>query len=88
MPPEQRYSRVAVTAIINGVAGLVVVPFACSLAAILFGLWGRGRVARKPELKGRGLATAGVWLGAVGLIVAAAATIASGGWSWNVFSPD
>ena len=54
-----RYSRVAVTALLNGVAGLVLVPFACSLAAILFGVWGRRRVERKPELKGRGLATAG-----------------------------
>ena len=52
-----RYSRVAVTALLNGVAGLVLVPFGCSLAAIIFGMWGRRRVESKPELKGRGLAT-------------------------------
>ena len=82
----ERYSRVAVTAALNGVAGLIIVPFACSLAAILFGLWGRRRVEKKPELKGRGLATAGIWLGVLGLIVAAAATIASGGWNWTSVS--
>ena len=80
-----RYSRVAVTALLNGVAGLVLVPFGCSLAAILFGLWGRRRVEGKPELKGRALATAGIWLGALGLVVATVATIGSGGWDWNVF---
>jgi hypothetical protein len=78
-----RYSRVAITAFLNGIAGLVLVPFGCALAAILFGLWGRRRVERKPELKGRGLATAGIWLGVLGLIVATAATIASGGWDWT-----
>jgi hypothetical protein len=80
-----RYSRVAVTAILNGVAGLVLLPFAGSLAAILFGLWGRRRVERHPELKGRGLATAGIWLGVIGLVVASVATVGSGGWNWNVF---
>jgi hypothetical protein len=84
VPPE-RYSRVAVTALLNGVAGFVLVPFGCSLAAIAFGLWGRRRVERKPELKGRGLATAGIWLGGLGLVVATAATIASGGWDWTAF---
>ena len=69
-----RYSRVAVTALLNGVAGLVLVPFGCSLAAIVFGMWGRRRVESKPELKGRGLATAGIWLGALGLVVATVAT--------------
>jgi hypothetical protein len=83
--PSARYSRVAITAVLNGVAGLVLVPFGCSLAAILFGLWGRRRVERRPELKGRGLATAGIWLGVVGLVVASAATIASGGWDWTAF---
>ena len=82
-PP--RYSRVAVTALLNGVAGLVLVPFACSLAAIFFGVWGRRRVERKPELKGRGLATAGIWLGALGLVVATVATAGSGSWNWSVF---
>jgi hypothetical protein len=82
-PP--RYSRVAVTALLNGVAGLVLVPFGCSLAAILFGVWGRRRVERKPELKGRGLATAGIWLGALGLVVATVSTVGSGSWDWSVF---
>jgi hypothetical protein len=80
-----RYSRVAVTAVLNGVAGLVLVPFGCSFAAILFGLWGRRRVERKPELKGSGLATAGIWLGGLGLVVATVATAGSGSWNWNVF---
>ena len=80
-----RYSRVAVTALLNGVAGLVLVPFGCSLAAIMFGVWGRRRVERKPELKGRGFATAGIWLGALGLVVATVATVGSGTWNWNVF---
>jgi hypothetical protein len=83
--PETRYSRVAVTAILNGVAGLVLVPFGCSLAAIVFGLWGRRRVERRPDLKGRGLAVAGLWLGALGLVVATASTVASGGWDWTAF---
>jgi hypothetical protein len=83
--PSERYSRVAITAFLNGVVGLVLVPFGCSLAAILFGLWGRRRVERTPELKGRGLATAGIWLGAVGLVVATVSTAGSGSWNWNVF---
>jgi Domain of unknown function (DUF4190) len=83
--PPAHYSRVAISAVLNGVAGLVVVPFGCALAAIGFGLWGRRRVERRPELKGRGLATAGIWLGALGLVVSTLTTIASGSWDWSVF---
>ena len=41
-----RYSRVAVTALLNGVAGLVLVPFGCSLAAIIFGHVGAAGASR------------------------------------------
>jgi hypothetical protein len=77
-----RVSRVALTALINGLAGLLVVPLGCSAAAILFGLWGRRRVARRPDLRGRGLATTGIVLGVIGLALAAV-VIAGGGWDWT-----
>ena len=79
--PNRRTSRVALTALINGLAGLVVLPLGCSTAAILFGLWGRRRVERKPELRGRGMATAGIVLGVVGLVLAAVVVVTSG---WQV----
>jgi hypothetical protein len=77
-----RLSRVALTSLVNGLAGLVVLPLGCSTAAILFGLWGRRRVARKPGLRGRGVATAGLVLGVLGLALAAVVVIADG-WDWT-----
>jgi hypothetical protein len=81
--PPRPYSRVAVTAALNGVLGLVVVPFGCALAAIGFGLWGRRRTERHPEMRGHGLATAGVALGAAGLVLAVVGLVSSGEWGWT-----
>jgi Domain of unknown function (DUF4190) len=83
LAPPRRYSRVAVTAALNGVAGLVIVPFGCALAAIFFGVWGRQRTERKPELRGHGLATAGIALGALGLLVSLVGLASSGEWTWS-----
>jgi hypothetical protein len=81
--PPRPYSRVAVTAALNGALGLVVVPFGCALAAIGFGLWGRRRTERRPELRGHGLATAGIVLGVVGLVLATVGLASGGKLDWT-----
>jgi hypothetical protein len=82
--PAPRTSATSVTALVLGI--LLCIPFLTSLAAVLFGVVGI-RATRRPGVRGRGLAIAGLTLGIVGLL----------GWSgiggtlglgWFQTSPD
>lgn len=64
----------AVTSIAAGVCGLTVVPFFGALTAIVTGHVARSQIRRTGE-NGAGLATAGLWLGYVGIVLVVAAAV-------------
>jgi uncharacterized protein DUF4190 len=66
--PQQRSSGKAITALVLGIIGLFGI-FVLSVLAIIFGALGRGDTDRDPTLGGRGMATAGLVLGMVGLVL-------------------
>ena len=67
-PWDRRPSRVSGTAVASFVCGIILcIPFLTSLAAVITGWFGL-RVTRSPEVRGRGLAIAGLILGIVGLV--------------------
>ncbi len=62
-------SKLAVAALICSIANFVILPFIGSVAAIICGHLAKGRMNREPTLGGRGLATAGLIVGYLGLTV-------------------
>jgi hypothetical protein len=64
---EEARSGKAVAALVLGIAGLLIAPIVCSTLAIVFGVLARRDIDRRPALTGRGLATAGIVLGVLGL---------------------
>ena len=60
----------AIASLILGIAGLVICPLVCSVLAIVFGHQGRGDIDRSGGREGgRGLATAGIVLGWIGIVL-------------------
>jgi len=53
-----------------GIIGLFIVPLILSILAIIFGVQARGDTSRDPSLGGRGMATSGLVLGIIGLVLA------------------
>jgi hypothetical protein len=49
------------------ICGLIIVPLICSGLAIFFGVMGRRETEHDPTMQGRGIATAGLIIGIVGL---------------------
>jgi hypothetical protein len=70
-----RTDGMAIAALILGIAGLVVFPLIPAIAAIIVGTRSKERIALDPALQGDGLAQAGVILGWVGVVLAAAAVV-------------
>ena len=70
-PPgsQQRTSGKAIAALILGLAGFFYCPIVCSILGIVFGAMARSDVRSDPTLKGGGMATAGLVLGAAWLVV-------------------
>jgi hypothetical protein len=64
---EEARSGKAVAALVLGIAGLLIAPIVCSTLAIVFGVLARRDIDQRPALTGRGLATAGIVLGVLGL---------------------
>jgi hypothetical protein len=65
----QRTSGYAIASLILGIVGFVVFPIVPSILAIVFGRKARNELSRDPTLGGDGLATAGIVLGWVGLVL-------------------
>jgi len=59
----------AIASLVLGIAGLIVCPIICSVLAMIFGVQARNRLRADPYGKGAGMATAGFWLGIVGLVL-------------------
>jgi uncharacterized protein DUF4190 len=53
--------------LVLGIGGLLVIPVICSVLGIIFGVMARNEIDRDPYLEGRGMATAGLVTGIVGL---------------------
>ena len=92
--PARRNDGQAITALILGIAGLVICPIVPSIFAIIIGNQSKARIAADPTLDGEQLANTGVilgWigivLGGIGLVVAIAAffvlVVAGGGTDVN-----
>ena len=67
----QRTSGYAIASLILGIAGFFVVPIVPSILAVVFGQKARDELRRDPALGGEGLATAGIVLGWVGIVLIA-----------------
>jgi hypothetical protein len=72
---ELKTSTKAIAAFVLSIAGLIVLPLVCSTLAIVFAVIGRKEIDADPRLTGRGLATAGLMIGIVGLVLAAIALV-------------
>jgi hypothetical protein len=68
---ETRTSGKAIASLVLGIVGfLQIASIITSTLAIIFGVMARNETERDPTLGGRGMATAGLVLGIVGLIAA------------------
>lgn len=65
----------AIAALICGIIGVVSCPYVLSVAALVLGLVARSKIRATPGLGGGGMATAGVVLGIVGLVVGVLTTV-------------
>jgi hypothetical protein len=68
-PPPPETNGKAKASLALGIAGFVAFPVVCSVLAIVLGQVAREEMARRPHETGAGLATAGIVLGILGLIV-------------------
>jgi len=59
----------AVLSLILGIASLFIVPLVTGVIAIVLGWIARRDIEQSPALGGRGLATAGMVLGAIGVVL-------------------
>lgn len=67
--PTRRTSGYAVASLVCGILGFLVLPIVLSILAIVFSRRAEGEIRRDPAVGGEGLATAGFWLGVIGLAV-------------------
>jgi hypothetical protein len=72
---EVRTSGKAIAAFVLSIAGLIALPLVCSTLAVILAAVGRKEIDVDPQLKGRGLATAGLVIGIVGLVLAVIALV-------------
>lgn len=72
-PQSQRTDGGAIASLVLGILGFVIFPIVPSVLAIWLGVSARRRIRTDPSLTGEGLATAGVILGVVELVLVAIA---------------
>jgi hypothetical protein len=72
----QRTSGYAIASLVLGVTGLFVFPIVLSLLAVIFAGKAREEMRANPGVSGEGLATAGLVLGWVGLVIGAIGVLA------------
>ena len=71
---DRRTSGTAIAALVLGICGLVVFPL-IGVVGLFVGYRARDEIARNPELGGDGLATAGIILGWVSIVLVAVGLI-------------
>jgi hypothetical protein len=60
-------NKKATAALVFGILGLLCLPVVFSVLALVFGIQSRNEIDRSNgSYSGRGMATAGIWLGAIG----------------------
>ena len=75
-PLEQRTEGRAIASLVLGILGFVAFPVVPSVLAIWLGVTAKQRIQADPALGGEGLATAGIILGVVELVLVTLAIIA------------
>ena len=65
----------AIASLVLGIAGLVIFPLVPSILAIVLGRSAKRDIRQRPGLGGEGLATAGIVLGWVGVVLIALAIV-------------
>ena len=75
-PLEQRTEGRAIASLVLGILGFVVFPVVPSVLAIWLGVTAKRRIQVDPGLGGEGMATAGIILGVVELVLVALAIVA------------
>ena len=75
-PLQQRTDGRAVASLVLGILGFVVLPVVPSVIAIWLGVSAKRRISSDPRLTGEGLATAGIILGVVELVLFALGVVA------------
>jgi hypothetical protein len=61
---QQRNDGMAVAALVLGLCGFIPwLGFVCSILAVIFGFVSLGNIKKNPNLKGHGMAVAGIVLG-------------------------
>ena len=66
---ESRTSRKAIASLVLSIIGVLVAPIVFSTAGIVFGVLARQDIKRNRALGGAGLATAGIVVGVVGIVL-------------------
>lgn len=67
-PAPPRSNGLAITSLICGIVGLVLIPFFASVVAVITGHMGLNQIKRDPGVGGKGLAITGLVLGYVGVV--------------------
>ncbi|HWC13331.1 MAG TPA: DUF4190 domain-containing protein [Actinomycetota bacterium] len=75
--PAARTNGKAIASLVLGIVGVTGIPFVASVVAIILGYMARTEIAQRGE-EGRGLATAGIILGWVGVLLAIAGALLVG----------
>jgi hypothetical protein len=75
-PLQQRTEGRAIASLVLGIVGFVIFPVVPSVLAIWLGVSAKRRMRSDPSLTGEGLATAGIILGIVELVLVALAIAA------------
>jgi hypothetical protein len=66
--PMQRDSSLAIVSLVMGIAGLIILPFICSIVAVITGHNAMNEIKKSNGMiKGQGMATAGMVMGYIGI---------------------
>jgi hypothetical protein len=71
----QRTSGYAIASLVLGIAGFFVFPVIPSILAVVFGQKAKDEIRANPSIGGDGLATAGLVLGWIGIVLTALALV-------------
>lgn len=79
---QRKTSWKATASLILAIAGLFVLPIILPVLAIILGWMGLSEIGRRPEVTGRGLAIAGIVIGAIALIIGIIGLVVAASYNW------